>query len=579
MFKQRRAVGWRNALSVATFVVFAATMTGGAGVASAAGSHHRGLQAWLDGRGVHVHRSYARRHVARAAIVGGSQISIEQARWQATVLAVEPTGTGYVLTFCGGTIIDATRIVTAAQCIFNEAAGTPLPAEDIAVVAGISNLHAEHPEPGEQFQEAAGLRVHPDFNYSAGPGSPDDLAVLTLSGGLALSSAAGSAVGSIGLIAAGDTPAENTHVNLTGFGRETPGAHANGTLNSLGFITEPSEECGGEADAVFICAGASGGSACAGDAGSGLTTAIAEPALIGVMDTVPVVSGAHCHTGVTNGFVNLAAPEIRDFIEGDPSPPMAPRGGSAIVVRGIPKVGNALTCNPGSWSNQPTITYLFVDSSSGLVLQSGSSSTYQLSAGDVGRTIFCEVHATNTGGTGVVRTTSLRAIEPAPSSPQLPAPPSPSPTPPAGGATTGSGTATLAAGGVEAASVHNEGMALLGRSLTVQSSGMALAKLDCKEIEGCNGVIVLKAKQTVMLKSAKKKSHTVTIGTANFSLSAGQTAIVKIHLNATGRALLSSAHGRLAAQLVIEVLETPTLNESVHLLAQRTARGSLKKRR
>jgi secreted trypsin-like serine protease len=559
----------RASRSKTAFVAALAMVTLGVGTGVASAS--------VPSRGVlHAAQRLARdlrssQRTAGPAIVGGSQISIEQAPWQVVVFAFVPSEE--VVLICGGSILDATHVLTAAHCLYSPA-GSRLPPEDVVVVAGVSDLESEHEEHA-QFRLAEELRVHPYYSYSRG-GSPDDVAVVGLTRELALSSGPGSTASSIGMVSAGATPAEGSLLNLAGYGEENASSEElNGTLNSIGMTLGFSRQCGHEADAVFLCASASTGSACFGDSGSGLTTSGATPLLVGVMNTVTEVSGTVCGAGSTNGFVNLAAPEIRDFIEGESTPPEAPRGGNGIEVSGVPKVGDTLTCQPGSWSNQPTITYLFIDSSSGTVLQSGPSSTYQLSAGDVGRTIFCEVQATNSGGTGMVRTTSLRAIEPAPASPQPPA--TPSPTPPPSGATTGSGAITPpAAGGVEAATVHHEVTALTSTSLTVQSNGMALAKLDCKELEGCNGVLALTAKQTIRLKSGKKKTHTVTIGTANFALGAGKTGTVKIRLNATGRALLSAAHGHLPASLSIEVSEVPTQTERVQLVAEQTGHGSRK---
>jgi len=448
-------------------------------------------------------------------------------------------------------------------------------------VAGVSDLEAEHEEDA-QVGLAADLRVHPFYSYAAGAGAPDDVAVITLSEGLALSSAPGSAASSIGLIGAGAAPTEGARVNLTGYGLENPNALSpDGTLNSIGMTLGFSRGCGGEADAVFLCTTTSTGSACFGDSGSGLTTPAGTPALVGVMDTVTEISGEACRASSTNGFVNVAAPEIRDFVEGDPSPPQAPRGGGAIEVRGIPVVGHTLTCSAGGWSGEPAIVYSFIDGSSGQVLQSGESSTYELTASDVGRTILCEVQATNAGGTGAVRTSSLRAIEAGQSSPPLPGPPTPSPSGPAGPPPSSPSAPLMlsqpGSGGVAAAVIHNEGVLLTGTSLVVQGSGVTLAKLDCKEAEGCHGTLTLLAKRTTKPRGASKTTRTVKIATAAFSLEAGETAAVKIHLNATGRALMSAAGGgRVAANLRIEELETHTWTDAVSLVAQKRRKGSRK---
>lgn len=593
MLKLYRKACRSGVLLAATLAVVTGIAAGSAGMASAAKPHRHGIRTWLAAHGVHVGRSHAGRRMAHTAIVGGDQISIEQAPWQVFVLAVLAEQEAFLL--CGGSIIDATHVVTAAHCLFNPETGERLPAGDVLVVAGISNFEAEHEEQA-QVQVGESLSVHPYYDHSIGAGAPDDVAVVKLSEGFALSSAPGSAVSSIGLVGVGATPAEGAQLNLTGFGLENPSAEfPEGPLNSIRMTTGFSRKCGGEADAVWLCASASTGSGCFGDSGSGLTTTGAPTTLVGVMDTVYGSSHEFCRADSNNGFVNLAAPEIRDFIEGDFSPPRAPRGGNAIEVRGVPKVGNALTCSPGAWSGEPTITYLFIDSSGGQVLQSGASSTYPLSPNDVGRMILCEVLATNAGGTGVVRTTSLRAIEassPPPPPPPPPAPPSPptNPSPPSnpspssgsgsaingtGMAGSGTGIPPVGSGGVGAVIAHGEGMLLSASSLTVQSGGVALAKLDCKEAEGCNGTLTLMAKATISSKAHRKATRTVKIGAAMFSLQAGETGTVKIHLNATGRALLSAGHGHLAASVAIEETEVHTWTEGVRLVARRQkAKGS-----
>jgi hypothetical protein len=563
----------------ATLVVVVGIAASSAGVASAAPAHHHSIRAWLAAHGVDVRRSHAGRHIARTAIVGGSQISIAQAPWQVVVFSFTEIEHEEVVLICGGSILNESSVVTAAHCFFNPETGKRVPPEAVFILAGVSDWRAEH-EVNKQVRRAASLRVHPYYNSLTSAGAPDDVAVIALSEGLSLGAAPGSAVSSIGLVGPGTKLAEGAQLNLSGFGQENPGFRSSGELNSIGMTVGYPRKCGGEDDAVFVCASASGGSACFGDSGSGLTTLGASPALVGVMDLVFGTNKEFCRANSTNGFVNLAAPEIRDFIEGNPLPPQAPRGGSSIEVRGVPKAGNTLTCSPGGWSGEPTITYLFIDSASGQVLQSGPSSTYALSASDVGRAILCEVQATNAGGTGVVRTSSLRPIEAAPV--ESHGPPSEthsSPTgtpPPAVG-----GTTPVGSGGVEAAKVHNEGVALSGTNLTVQGGAVALAKLDCKEAEGCNGTLTLVAKETSKSKGHRKTTptRTVKVGTGTFSLEAGETGTAKIHLNAMGRALLSAGHGHLAASLAIEETEVHKWTEGVRLVAQpHKAKGSHKRR-
>ena len=524
---------------------------------------HRSFRDALGARAVRGHalspspgRRHASSHRARAAIVGGGLVAIAKAPWQAEIFVKFATNKSLM---CGASILDSTHIITAAHCVFNPESGQLLGAEAFIVVAGTASITAEEIKnnPAVQARFVSVVRAHPMFEYSLGPGAPDDVAVLTLK--LALEPNAW--VQPIGLASAGSSPAEGAPVNLTGFGEQHPETEPDWSLYSLGMTVGFSRRCGGEADAVFVCASATTGSACLGDSGSGLTAG-AMPALAGIMDTIEVVSEELCRAGATNGFVNVAAPEIHEFIEGSEAPHKAPRGGSGIVIRAVPKVGQVVTCEPGSWSGAPTFTYAFIDSASGQTLQSGSASTYTLTTTDVGRTIYCQVSASNAGGTGVVQTTALRAIEALPTPPPLTPPVSPSKPP------TQSGSPSPAPSTVS----------LAGASLTTQSNGAVTVKLACAGGQSCSGKLTLQVTQAKK-KRGRKAAHAVTIGVASFSIAAGQTASVTIHLNGAGRALLGAGHGRLTAQLEItQAGSAGTATKTVHLV-EKVSRGGGKRKK
>jgi hypothetical protein len=336
---------------------------------------------------------------ARAAIVDGGRVSIEQAPWQVVVIAFVSETEALL---CGGSILDETEVLTAGHCVFNPSSKARIPPDDIVIGAGAENIEIEP----EQVSLADGLRVHPYYNPSAPLPEPDDVAVLRLERSLAFNWD----VQPIAPIAAGSLLPEGTAVHLTGFGAQYPEEAPNGRLYGLGMTLGSGGECGGEDSALFLCASSPDGSLCFGDSGSALTLPGTPATLVGVTDSVQVIDGKPCLPGAIGGFVNLAAPEIRDFVsEGDETPPRAPRGGG-VAIQGVPVVGQTLSCEPGVWSNSPTFTYLFIDNGDGAVLQEGSSSTYVLSTADVGRSVLCEVLATNAGGTGVDRTTALSVV-------------------------------------------------------------------------------------------------------------------------------------------------------------------------
>jgi hypothetical protein len=461
---------------------------------------------------------------ARVAVVGGSQIAIAQAPWQVEVFIEFKSGKTIG---CGGAILDSLHVVTAAHCTFDLETGERLAPSAFVVVGGTAHMTAEEikSNPAVQARFVSTVRVHPMFEFSRGPGTSDDVAALTLKEPLSLDASVQ------GIQVAAATPGVEAGVKLTGFGRQDPGKESNRFLYSLAMTTRYSGRCGEEADAVFICASTTGGSGCNGDGGSGLT--IGAPAeLVGLLDTIEVVSGEKCRPGANNGFVNLTAPEIRGFLEGSESPPRAPRGGG-IMLRGVPTVGHVLTCEPGIWTGAPTFTYLFVNSTNDQILQSGASSTYQLTATDIGRKIYCEVQAVNPGGTGVVRTTALSAIEAAPS---------PSSIVPEHTTTTEQSQTHPSAPSI---------LSLVTTDVAVEQNGAAAVKLACAGSTSCSGTLTLQVKQSAKRKRGRRAARNVTIGTASYTIAAGATTSVTVHLNGTGRALLSTDHGRLVATLQI----------------------------
>lgn len=496
---------------------------------------------------------------ARASIVGGSQIAITQAPWQVVVLAFIPKPENKLLVLlCGGSIVDESRIVTAGHCVFDPTTGLRTPSEDLLVVAGTDDF--ERQEVGEQVTLAASVRVHPDYDYALGAGASDDVTVLTLAKSLSFNPL----VQPIGLVNTAAAPSEGTHVNLTGFGLQDPSSEANGFLYSLGMTVGFSRQCGGQADAVFLCASASGGSGCLGDSGSGLTDG-PTPSLVGVMDTVEVISGEPCRAGSDNGFVNTAAPEIRDFIEGSEAPPQAPRGGGA-AVRGVTRVGEVVTCEPGSWTGSPTLVYSFVDSSSKQTLQSGSSAVYQLTTADVGRTIYCQVSATNAGGTGVGRTPPLSAVE------ALAPPPTKTPVEsgqPAPEGSTGSSPKQM----LPSPSFPST-LSLAGTSLTTRRDGSVIIKLECEGEELCSGELKLQAEQTFKTKRGKRRVHFVAIGHVGFSVSPERTTDVTLRLSGLGLDMLRAAHGRLSARLQLAQASAGTTETVAVRLIASALRGS-----
>jgi streptogramin lyase len=100
--------------------------------------------------------------------------------------------------------------------------------------------------------------------------------------------------------------------------------------------------------------------------------------------------------------------------------------------------------------------------------------------------------------------------------------------------------------------------------------GVASVKLSCSGTATCVGRLTL----TVKSKPKKgKKAKTEIIGTAGFSIPAGETKVIAIKLQGTGQALLRAAHGNLGAGIEIaKVSPSPSKTEtqSVSLKQQKS---------
>lgn len=344
----------------------------------------------------------------KPAIVGGTPIDATAAPWQVFLEADAGGGSVYD---CGGSILTDTRIVTAAHCVINPRTGARFAPASLLVQAGTAQAGS-----GGVVKRVAAIDVHPLYQAAPGGVAPDDVAVVTLSSRLTF----GATIAPIALVQPGAYPAVGTVATITGFGRQVAGGRPDGRLYSLATAIGDQLACGADANAIVLCVSSTTGSACEGDSGGPISVG---GVLLGVASFVQLDGPTgECGVGSLNGYTNLAAPEIRAWVDGNPAPPQAPRGGRDVSARGVFQARQAATCSPGTWSNAPSFLYAFLDTASGALLQLSGSDTYTFTDGDVGRTVACEVRATNAGGTALARTQSSPPIAIAPQ-PQAPAQP------------------------------------------------------------------------------------------------------------------------------------------------------------
>lgn len=79
------------------------------------------------------------------------------------------------------------------------------------------------------------------------------------------------------------------------------------------------------------------------------------------------------------------------------------------AITGTATEGQTLSCSTGTWSNTPD-TYSRQWNRSGVAISGATSSTYELTADDVGATITCTVKATNLGVSAVAISAATAAI-------------------------------------------------------------------------------------------------------------------------------------------------------------------------
>lgn len=337
-------------------------------------------------------------------IVGGQESSISQFPWQVFVLldneAEGRTGS------CGGSILDATHILTAAHCVDHEGTTSPFPPIDLTVVAGASEvvLGGAISPSSAQERKVRSLRTHP--YYAVTPEVKDDVAVLELATPLELSPARNTAA--IALVTAGATPAAGTPLSVSGYGKQQggEGSKPNGKLYSATLNAVGSDACRafvGLQSAVLLCAQSPSSTPCQGDSGGPITEG--SPAVqVGVVD----YGAKECPVAQPSVSANLAAPEVRAFVEGSEAPPVAARPTSLPVMKtfGTPPVDySPLTCEPGVWSGSPSLIYAFqVDNPAAQLLQGGAASVFVPPASLIGLPVVCIVQASNPGGVSTVRT-------------------------------------------------------------------------------------------------------------------------------------------------------------------------------
>jgi hypothetical protein len=112
-----------------------------------------------------------------------------------------------------------------------------------------------------------------------------------------------------------------------------------------------------------------------------------------------------------------------------------------------------------------------------------------------------------------------------------------------------------------------------GLAIEVLSGREAAVKLTCSDVATCAGKLTLAVSEAN--KGKGRRAKTDSIGTASFSIAAGDGATIELTIDKTGHALLTAARGHLNATLTIirtAPLPSKTQTQRVHLAQQKTAK-------
>jgi trypsin len=209
-------------------------------------------------------------------VVGGSPATSTDAPWQALVLP-----NGYL---CGGAILDATHVVTAAHCVYDDENQEIIAPSTVTVHAGITSRFT-----AGQHPTVTAVSVDPDYDPDM---QTSDVAILTLATPLSFNAN----VQAIALTDVGYRPATSDGLRLSGWGSDVARApddattepHAVDNLNVATLHT--SSGCATVYapfdDNLLLCAGQAGIDACQGDSGGPLAVQVG-----GVWKLAGIVTG------------------------------------------------------------------------------------------------------------------------------------------------------------------------------------------------------------------------------------------------------------------------------------------------
>jgi hypothetical protein len=377
-------------------------------------------------------------------IVGGTTVAAtSETPWQ---VLVRPGGF-----LCGGSIIDANHVATAAHCVYDTSTpGHVATPGSVNVRAGILDRAISS---GGQAPTVTSVAIDPLYDPNK---LTHDAAVLTVSPAFTTTTG----VRPIPVVDAGYEPGPLDDLLVSGWGTTAPvapGQQNPGTPSTLlQKVTVHTADCSGYGSnfypALQVCAAAPGKDSCQGDSGGPLAVQIADPVSGPTWRLAGIVSaGVGCAAAGWPGlYTKVAAGGVHDFLlnpgpGGDVPKPVST---APPTLSGNPAVGGRLSCAPGAWSTARDLTYQLVRSDATVL---SSVADLAVTVDSVGFTVRCVVTATNISGSVSATSDAVSITFPPP--PPAPAP-APTPAPATPTAQAAQPTQDLLAPTAQIASVH-----------------------------------------------------------------------------------------------------------------------------
>jgi hypothetical protein len=213
--------------------------------------------------------------------------------------------------------------------------------------------------------------------------------------------------------------------------------------------------------------------------------------------------------------------------------PEAPNNTSSPTASGTAAVGQTLSCANGSWSGASPISYSYKWLRDGSTIEGATGSSYTVQSADQGHGVACEVTATNSKGHSSATSNTLSV--PLPSPP--PSPPVPS--------------------------------VALASAKVIVTGDVARVPIHCNAAS-CTGTIELV--QQIVTKHRRghrtiTRKLTIVLGAASYTLAAGQTRLLVVHLSKSGKHRLDATrHHELSIALLVSVQGGSQLRQQVLLM-------------